>query len=311
MKAQESKALTSVSPQTLARAREHVARAADYAAARTTENTKKTYTKWWKAFCEWAVVYNADTLPALPVTIVSYLGWMAAEGFSLSTIQLTHAAIGWHHKEAGFRKYMQDDVIHAEMEGIANRLGFLKKKKRALRAEQLKRIVKKLPSSVYGRRARAILLIGFAGAFRRNELVLMKYEDFKFLPEGLLVLLPRSKTDQQGKGRFVGIPYAADEELCPVKALLAYLAGRTSGCVFNIDGNSIARIIKRAVASIGLKSEDFSGHSMRAGFVTEGRAQGMLTHELMQQTGHTGEKQLNEYFREEQAFAGRLGKGLL
>ena len=163
-------------------------------------------------------------------------------------------------------------------------------------------------------RDRAVLLVGFAGAFRRSELVALTVEDITPHAHGIELLIRRSKTDQEGEGRTVFVPLAKSVERCPVKALQAWLdlAGIGAGPIFRrinrhdgivgdaaLTGQSVALILKSAVAhSKGVEaSKAISGHSLRAGFVTEAATIGMQTSVIMGQTGHKSLEMVMRYIR--------------
>ena len=175
-----------------------------------------------------------------------------------------------------------------------------------------------------GKRDRALLLLGFAGAFRRSELVGLDVADVSIQPQGLLITLRRSKTDQEGAGRAVGIPQGKSEATCPVRAYQAWIktASIKSGAVFRpidrhgnagtsrLTGESAAMVVKKAVAAIGLDADPYAGHSLRAGLVTEAARQGIPDHKIMAQTGHKSRKMLDRYIRDSQVFRNNAAGGV-
>jgi integrase len=185
----------------------------------------------------------------------------------------------------------------------------------ALRAEQLAAIVATLDGSIKDLRDRALLLVGFAGAFRRSELSAAVCRDIERRPQGVVVSLPRSKTDQEAQGRKVAIPYGR-EAVCPVNALGEWLeaARITDGPLFRpvtkggqvissrLSGDAIAAIVKQRVVAIGLDPSLYSGHSLRAGFVTSAAAAGVPSWKIRTQTGHTSDAMLNRYIRAGEPF---------
>jgi len=168
-----------------------------------------------------------------------------------------------------------------------------------------------LGDDLRGLRDRALLLVGFAGAFRRSELVAINCKNLEWAHGGLIVTLQRSKTDQEGRGRCVPIPRGSSD-LGPVKALDAWMrsAGIEEGRVFraidchgNINGDglspeSVARIIKKRAAAVGLDPARFSGHSLRAGFVTNAVAAGAPEWAIRRVTGHKSDAVLHCYMRQ-------------
>jgi integrase len=169
-----------------------------------------------------------------------------------------------------------------------------------------------MPDDLRGARDRALLLIGFAGAFRRGEIVRLRYEDIRFGDEGLVVTIPQSKTDPEGEGQTVGIPYGSHPESCPVRALENWLAGSniTYGYLFTrierwggevtskpISDHQLAKIIKRLAHRAGLDPAAFSGHSLRSGLATAAAEGGATERAIMDQTRHRSLKQVRKYIR--------------
>jgi integrase len=183
-------------------------------------------------------------------------------------------------------------------------------------------MVAPLGDDLRGLRDRALLLVGFAGAFRRSELIAINCTDVEWVPQGLVVTLPRSKTDQDGRGRHVAIPRGAGD-LCSVTALESWLRAARIGegrvfraidCHGNVYGDglspeSVARIIKKRAAAVGLDPARFSGHSLRAGRVTSAAAAGVSEWAIMRVTGHRSEAMLHRYIRPADVFGGTVMPG--
>jgi integrase len=166
--------------------------------------------------------------------------------------------------------------------------------------------------------------VGFAGAFRRSELVALDVSDCAFSTEGLTITLRRSKTDQEGLGRKVGLPYGSKASVCPVRALQAWLdaAGVTEGALFRsvdrhgnvggeLGGRDVARIVKRAAAASGLDAKVFAGHSLRAGLATSAAKAGKGAHAIMKTTGHRSVAMVQRYIRDAELFNDNAAAGLL
>jgi integrase len=163
-----------------------------------------------------------------------------------------------------------------------------------------------------GLRDRALLLLGFAGAFRRSELVALNFEDCVFTRDGLVVTVRRSKTDQEGQGRRVGIPYGSTPETCPVRTVQDWIAqaGISSGPLLRsvsrhgqvqpggLAGIDVARIVKKLAERAGLDSAKYAGHSLRAGHATTAAIAGASERSIMNQTGHRGVQMVRRYIRE-------------
>ena len=190
--------------------------------------------------------------------------------------------------------------------------------------EDLWVILDKTGESIRDQRDRALLLIGFAGGLRRSELVGLDLADLEFVREGLIITLRRSKTDQEGRGRRIGIPHARGR-WCPVREVQAWIeaaeiekgplycslrkGGRISAD--RLSGEAVSALIKRHVRQIGLEPAKFSGHSLRAGFVTSAARAGIATHLIRQQTGHASEATMSPYLCEGSLFRGNAAGQLL
>jgi integrase len=186
-------------------------------------------------------------------------------------------------------------------------------------------MVTSLPDNLLGIRDRALLLIGFAGGFRRSELVALNVEDLEFKREGLVVTIRKSKTDQEGIGRKIGIPYGSNCDTCPVRSLQLWLeeGAITEGSVFRsvnrhghvqegcLSDKAVALVVKRCAESAGLDSSKYSGHSLRAGMATSAAMNGASERQIMKQTGHRSEAMVRRYIREGSLFndnvSGNLG----
>jgi integrase len=189
----------------------------------------------------------------------------------------------------------------------------------------LRAMVAALPAGLLGARDRALLLIGFAGAFRRSELVGLDVEDLTFSSDGLAVTLRRSKTDQEGAGRKIGIPYGSNPDTCPVRALQAWLDASviTAGPIFRsvnrhgqlqpgrLSDRAVALIVKRCVEAAGKDARKFAGHSLRAGLATAAAIGGASERSIMAQTGHRSVMMVRRYIRDGSLFrenaAARVG----
>jgi integrase len=166
-----------------------------------------------------------------------------------------------------------------------------------------------------GIRDRALLLIGLAGSFRRSELVALNVDDVQVIGDGLVVTLRRSKTDQEGEGRKVGIPYGSNPETCPVRALRAWqeASGIEAGALFRsvsrhgkiggrLSGFAVAIIVKRYAGAVGLEAAGYSGHSLRAGLATAAAIRGASERSIMAQTGHKSAAMVRRYIRDGSLF---------
>ena len=258
---------------------------------------------------------NGGRIPATPVMVADYISRFAG---SLAIATLQHRLIAIHraHVDKGLTSPVNDKLVKRTMQGIRRTYGVAQRRVKALvkddLLELLVMVAKQKPMKAA--RDRAILLVGFAGAFRRSELVALTVEDITPHAHGLELLIRRSKTDQEGEGRTVFVPLAKSEERCPVKALHRWLdlAVIGAGPLFRpvnrhdtvtselaLTPQSVALIVKSAVAgSKGLDAAKFvSGHSLRAGFVTEAATVGLQTSAIMGQTGHKSMEMVFRYVR--------------
>ena len=209
------------------------------------------------------------------------------------------------------------------MRGIRRTIGTAPVQKQPATAERLSAMLAHIPADLHGKRDRALLLLGMAGAFRRSELIGLDVEDLTFTEKGMDVTIRRSKTDQEGQGHLVAIP--AGECLKPVAAVKAWLeaAGITSGPLFRpvnkagragderLSDRSVANIVKAYAGRAGLDLPAFSGHSLRAGFVTSAADRGADINRIMDQTRHTDPRTVRKYIRRAERYKDHAGAGFL
>ncbi len=207
--------------------------AQDYAHHSKASTTLDAYHYDWKNFGEWCRDRELSPLPATPQTVALYLADLAQRR-KVSTLERRLAAISQAHQLAGHESPTKSAEVRTVMKGIRRTHGTAQEAKAPATVEVIRRMVEQLPDNLLGIRDRALLLVGFAGAFRRSELVGLNVDDIAFTDEGLVVTLRRSKTDQEGEGRKVGIPYGSQPDTCPVRALRRWLgsAQLSQGAVF-------------------------------------------------------------------------------
>lgn len=289
--------------------------ASDYARGAKAENTRRAYRADWHSFAGWCEANSGNALPALPETVAVYVAHLADTGHKVSTIERALVAISQAHKAAGEPSPRGSLVVQEVMKGIRRKLGVAPRKKAPLLAEHLRTIVAALPSSTHGARDRALLLLGFVCGMRRSELAALEVEDVTNAPEGMIVTLRRSKTDQEGQGRKIGVPFGRSDATCPVRALRTWLelAKVDKGPLFRavnrwgviggaLDGAEVARVVKRSAKLAGLDPALLSGHSLRAGFVTTAAKSGKSERAIMAQTGHKSERIMRGYYRDANLF---------
>lgn len=282
-----------------------------YAEKAQADGTKARYREHWAAFAAWCEPQGLAVLPAEPKTVAMYLAARADQGVRPATLSVTLSAIAGEHRRAQLASPGKDPLVEATWEGIRRHLGTASKKKAPLSAAELRRMMDELPAGLIGLRDRALLLLGFAGAFRRAELVALQCDALKFVSEGLEVFIASSKTDQLKKGDTKMVAYGSDPATCPVRAVKDWLelSGLSAGPVFRpinrhgrigakaLAGQAVARIVKRTAKKIGLSVPDFSGHSLRSGFVTAAAGNGADYPSIMEQTGHTELSTVHGYNR--------------
>jgi len=273
--------------------------AKDFIKASKSKATRTAYRSDFDAFTSWCREHVLVSIPARPETVAMYAAHMAREGLGVSSVQRAMAAISQAHRMAGIESPTQASVVRETVRGIRRSLGVKPNKKAPVTIDELRKMVATRPQTLLGLRDRALLLLGFSGAFRRSELAALDHADLDFVAEGVVVTVRRSKTDQEGEGLEKAIPYAMDQTMCPVLTLQSWLdaAGTSDGPVFpsidrgdNLSGRmsdrAVARTVQRAARRVGLDPSRFAGHSLRAGFATSAILAGKSEADTMRQTGH-------------------------
>jgi len=279
------------------------------------DRTKRAYQYQWGCFTTWCQTQGAVSLPASPDTVAMYLASMALSGKKVATIKQAVAALGKAHELAGHESPTRSAVVRETLQGIGNRHGAPQDQKAPVLVEHLKAMVRACPDTLIGKRDKALLLVGFAGAFRRSELVALDVQDVQLSQRGTRVLVRRSKTDQRGQGRWISIPFAKDPETCPVRSLETWLqaADAGPGPLFRgvnrhgqvrdrLDSKDVARVVKKYAEVAGLDPATVAGHSLRAGLITSAVQAGVPTHKVQQQSGHASVQMLSRYIRDAESF---------
>lgn len=285
------------------------------------ENTVSAYESDLKDFANYCENRAYTWLPASPETVAVYIAELASWGMKTSTLQRRLVAISQIHKRAGLYSPTQDERVKETFKGIKRTMGSMQEGATPILLGTLKMILQPLDrenrqKSPAATRDRAILLLGLAGGFRRSEISALRMEDIRFVEEGMIALLRRSKTDQEGEGHKVAIPYGEHLETCPVRNLKKWigLLKEEEGPLFcqidrhgnlkdgGLTGQAITRMIKKRVQVAGLDPEPYSGHSLRAGFVTAASVGGAPDHKIMAQTDHRSLTTLFRYKRDADLF---------
>jgi integrase len=295
-------------------------RAADFARSARSPATLRAYEWDWADFVAWCDALDLASLPAEPTTVGAYLSDRAGK-LKVATLERRRAAIAFYHRRAGHGFDNEHLAIASVMSGIRRTLGSRQDGKAAILTEDLRAMVRTLPDTLRGVRDRAVLLIGFGGAFRRSELVALDREDCQISSGGIVITVRKSKTDQEGRGREVGIPRS--KRTCPVAALEHWLrmAGIEDGPVFcavvhntkpgaRLAGKAVADIVKAAAKAAGYDPAKYGAHSLRSGFATSAARAGADIAHIMQQTGHKSVDVARRYVRRGNLFENPASKAV-
>lgn len=282
--------------------------------------TQMTYRHAWAAFADWCAARDACPLPAKPTTLIEYIVSMAggdqreastSTGLRMATIDKRLAAISQAHQLARFESPTKDAVFRKALKGLRRQIGTRQHCKAPLLTQDILHILVNIQEPTLPNLwDKAILLLGFAGGFRRSELVALNVEDLRFVEEGIRVMLKRGKADQEGQGREVGIAKGHPGS-CPVETVRQWLeAAQIIGePVFRplgrkglpqakaLSDRAVARIVKRLAGQAGLDPRLYAGHSLRAGLATQAALNGVPERIIMAQTGHKTQMMLRRYIR--------------
>ncbi len=302
--------------------------AARFMEAAKAHSTRQAYARDLANFRLFTQRHSLPFLPSTPEVVALYISDLAIR-LSVSTIRRRMAAITNAHKEAGFPNSpaspRQHYVVREVLAGIKRSLGTAQHGVDPLLADDIRKIVAATPDRLLGLRDRALVLVGFSGAFRRSELAsILEVNDLDFTDHGLYIRMRRSKTDQEGQGRTVAMPTGEHPETCPIRALQTWLhaAGITAGPVFRsvnrhghvaghaLSPRSVAKILKRAATRAGINPASIAGHSLRAGMVTQAAMNGAEERDIAKTTGHRSVGMLRRYIRDGRAFGASAQLGL-
>ncbi len=287
------------------------------------KSTQRAYASDVAQFTAWCSQFGFQALPATPLAVLEFLSHEATRGAKASTIARRLAAIRYAHKLAGIADPTDDEGLREGMRGIRRHIGTRPTQKAAATADILAALLMRTPDTLTGKRDRALLALGFAGAFRRSELVALNVEDLSEDPDGLRVLVRRGKTDQEGQGFEKAIP--AGRFIRPVAMLREWLdaAGITSGPLFRpvnkagrveaerLGPKTVERVVKHYCTAAGLDASTFGAHSLRAGYITTAAERGADLARIMDQSGHRDPRTVVGYIRRANAFKGHSGSGFL
>jgi len=290
---------------------------ATYLNAAIADNTRRAYRQDLKDFRRWGGV--------VPATAEMLAAFVADRAATLSPHSLTRRVVGISraHTSQGLPDPSKNDLVRTVLRGVRRKNGKPQRQAAPLLKADLLSILP-LMTGTSGLRDRALILLGFGAALRRSELVGLDVQDLEFVREGVVIILRRSKTDQEGQGRKIAVPYGRSVA-CPVKAVRAWLdaAPITSGPVFRpvgksgaigpdrLTAQSVALIVKKYAEAAGLPAATFSGHSLRSGLVTSAAQAGVAVHQIMAQTGHRSVDMVNRYIRDANLFEGNAAAMVL
>jgi site-specific recombinase XerD len=301
-----------------------VASARRYAQAGKAPSTVAGYQRDYAAFARWCSARGLLAMPATTDTVILHVTALADGGLSVSSIGRRLAAVTYAHKLGRAENPCTGDDLREVLAGVRRTLGTAPRRKAAATADRIRAMLDACDTSTtLGLRDRAILALGFAGAFRRSELVALTMADLTEVPDGYRVLIRRSKTDQTGEGAEIVIPRGL--RIRPVEAVQAWLeaAGITEGLLFRaiqrggrvkpqgLRGIDVARAVKRYAAAAGLDPVEFSGHSLRAGFVTSAAESGASILKIQEVSRHKSVDVLSGYVRRVDLFKDHAGAGFL
>jgi site-specific recombinase XerD len=295
-------------------------KAKGYAKDARSANTVRAYESDLRAFCSWCQARGLSCLPATAETLSLYVADVA-ESLKPSTLQRRLAAIAVAHRAAGYESPTSHEVVRSVLAGTRRRLGVAQAQKQALGVDELRAMVTPLGDSAIDARDRGLLLVGFAGAMRRSELVGLDVADARFERAGVVLALHRSKTNQEGNTEEIAIPYGSDVTTCPVRALQAWLELVDDGPLFrsidrhgNVGGrlsdHSVALVVKKLANVAGLDAAKVAGHSLRSGFATSAARAGKSEAAIMRQTRHKSVVVARRYIRQGTKWDDHAGHGI-
>ncbi len=271
------------------------------------DNTLRAYKADFNDFTRFCSTNDFSSLPTNPKIIAFYITNLSK--FSkFSTLKRRLASISVIHKLKGHYIDIKHPLIIENLLGIKRKLGTNQKSKKPILINELKKIINAIDESniSYLRKLRnkSLILIGFAGGFRRSELVNIEIDDIEFVSEGLKIFVKRSKTDQSGEGMTKGIPYFNTEKYCPVKNLRIWITQGNikDGKIYDISDKSVALIIKKFAKIAGFNENKYSGHSLRSGFATATAQSGAEERDIMTMTGHKTTQMVRRYIKEANIF---------
>ena len=282
-------------------------------------NTLRAYKSDFKDFGGFCAKHGFESLPTEPKVVSLYLTHLSKNS-KISTLRRRLVSIGMVHKLKGHYLDTKHPIIIENLLGIKRVKGSYQKGKKPILINHLKSIINIIDEQkideIKKARDKALLLVGFAGGFRRTELISIDHEDLEFVTEGVKIIIKRSKTDQFGEGMTKGIPYFSNQKYCPVNNLKKWLelSNIKSGPIFRrfakgsvltnyrLTDQSVVLIIKFYLNLAGIENKNYSGHSLRSGFATVAAESGADERSIMTMTGHKTTQMVRRYIREANIF---------
>jgi site-specific recombinase XerD len=283
-------------------------------------NTIRAYKSDFRNFGLFCSQNGFRSIPTDPRTVSLYLTYLSTKEIKMSTLKRRLVSIGVIHKLKGHYLDTKHPSIIENIMGIKRRKGSVQKGKKPLLINNLKKIINvidnKISEEIKRLRDRSIILIGFSGGFRRNEIVSLDHDDLEFVSEGLKINLKRSKTDQFGEGTIKGLPYFDNSQYCPVISAKKWIevSNIKSGPLFRrfskgskltehrLTDQTIALLIKDYLRLAGIDNNNYSAHSLRSGFATSAAESGADERSIMNMTGHKSTEMVRRYIKEANLF---------
>jgi len=283
-------------------------------------NTIRAYKSDFRDFGLFCAQNGFKSLPSEPKIVSLYLTHLSTKEIKMSTLKRRLVSIGVIHKLKGHYLDTKHPIIIENIMGIKRRKGSIQKGKKPLLINNLKIIINVIDEYINQDlkkfRDRSIILMGFSGGFRRNEIVSLDYDDLDFVSEGLKINLKRSKTDQFGEGSIKGLPYFENAQYCPVLSLKNWIeiSNISSGPLFRrfskgsklsenrLTDQTVALLIKKYLKLAGIDNKNYSGHSLRSGFATSAAESGAEERSIMAMTGHKSTEMVRRYIKEANLF---------
>lgn len=281
----------------------------NYVEESLSENSRKALKSDLTHYINWG-----GNIPACPEDVALYLSSYAGI-LSIATLRRRLASLSKVHNMEGHDNPVSSELVKMTMRGVSRKHGKPQRQVTPILKEDLIVMLSHAPENLKGHRDKALLLLGFCAALRRSELCSIKFEDLEFNNQGFILTLPRSKTDQTGQGRQIGIPCGRGR-ICPVKVVNNWIekSGIESGSLFvsirksgamtgeQLSDRSIADIIKHYAVKADLDEKKYSGHSLRSGLATSAAQHGVSSWKIRQQTGHKSDTMLARYIRDGDLF---------